>query len=190
VSPIGFSILIVCMTALGALVIWGFIGAKMQAWPWRMLLLGLLVTVYGAIQQFKLSLPAPVIDGHSDATKIILEMREMSSVLVSVLLSMGGAVLGAAVSLQAARLYAIETDSLKSRLEDAELDIQELQTKIAAMPESSKEERDWWVHQLAEATDHLHELEAEAEKLGFPRKRHKRRRTNKPPASFNQTSEG
>ena len=145
-----------------------------------MLLLGLAVTVYGAIQQFKLSLPLPVIGNHPDTTNFILGMREMSSVVVSVLLSMGGAVLGAAVALQAARLYAIESDSLKTRLEDAELDIQELREKIAATPELPKEERDWWVRELVEATDHLHELEKEAEKLGFPRKRRRRSLTTQP----------
>ena len=181
-SSIALSFLIVSFSALGALVIWGFISAKMQAWPWRMLVLGLGVSVYGAVQQFKLSLSAPAIDSHSTAANFVLQMREMSSVAVSVLLSMGGALIGAAVSLQASRLYAAESDSIKRRLEDAELDVQELQTEIAATPESSKKERDWLVHQLVEATDYFHGLEDEARKLGLSRKSQRRRRTNQPAA--------
>jgi len=178
VSSFGLFGLIVSFAVLAALTTWGFIGAKMQAKPWRMLFLGLVVTVFGAIQQFKLSLPVPAVINSQNAANILVEMREVLTVTVSVLLSMGGALMGSAVSLQAARLFEVESYSIKSALEDAELDIEELQKKIAATPKSDG--RDWWVDQLVEATDHLHELESSAEKLGFPKRRRIRRRLNQP----------
>lgn len=181
-SSLGLLPLIVLFAALIALPSWGFISAKMQARPWRMLALGLAVTIVGAIQQFKISLPSPVIDNHPDAAKLILEIREMLSVAVSVLLSMGGALMGSAVSLQASRLHADESNELQSALEDTELLLEELEVRIAATAKSSEEDRDWLVDQLVMAADRRRTLEEKAEKLGLRRKRRNRsNKTQRPP---------
>lgn len=171
-----FLLLTVLFASLIVLLAWGFISAKMHARPWQMLALGLAASVVGAIQQFKLSLPVPVINGHSEAANLLLEIREMLSVGVSAFLAMGGALMGSAVSLQASRLYARASNEIQIALEDTELDLEELKTQIAATPLSSKEDRAWLTHKLVEATERHRELEHRAEKFGLLRKRRKRGR--------------
>lgn len=174
-SSISALLLIVSFAALIGLTSWGFIGAKMQVKPWRMLALGLAVTVLGAMQQFQLSLPSPVINNHPEAANLVLQMREMLSVAISVLLSMGGALIGSSVSLRAARLHAEESHGIQVSLEDAELDIKDLEARIASTPKSSKEDRDWLVDELIRATEHRRKLEREAEDLGLFLKKSLRR---------------
>jgi len=176
VSLSGFLWLTGSSVTLAAAIIWGLISAKMQAKPGLMMTLGVLITVFGAAQQFRLSLPAPTISNNPNAVAFILQMREIFSIIFSVFLSMEGALMGCAVSLKAARLYAEESRSIMSMLEDEELYIEELRAQIADSVASSDKPNQGLVNQLARATDRLEKIEDSAKKLGIQPKHRKKRR--------------
>jgi len=84
--------------------------------------------------------------------------------------------MGCAVSLKAARLYAEESRSIMSMLEDEELYIEELRAQIADSVASSDKPNQGLVNQLARATDRLEKIEDSAKKLGIQPKHRKKRR--------------
>lgn len=91
-----------------ALFIWHFITPRMHAQPWRMLMMATMVVTSGAVWQTMQGPQPRIIAGNAEASQFLTTLYRAREAGVTVLLSLGGALFGAAVSTRAAHVHAAE----------------------------------------------------------------------------------
>jgi uncharacterized membrane protein YjfL (UPF0719 family) len=127
----------VIIASIPPTIIWGVVSARMQAKPWRMMALAVLVTAGATVFQLMVNaqpvLPPPFHD-------IVEKMRVFQNAWISVALGMGGALMGAAVAAQSAQLHADELRRLEKATTDIVESIRATRKEVAAWRASARPE--------------------------------------------------
>lgn len=162
----------VIIASIPPIMIWAVVSARMQAKPWRMMTLAVLVTAGATVFQLMVNgqpvLPPPFHD-------IVEKFRVFQIAWVSVALGMGGALMGAAVSAQSAHLHANELRRVEAATCDIIESIRATRKVVATLRASARPESEVKDH-LASAefrlVSDLHDLRSiqrDRQRLGLPR---------------------
>jgi hypothetical protein len=165
---------VACMSVLPAVMLWGALSARMQATPWRMMAMALLVV--GPVTVLQVIVTAEASHPGSDqvANLFFEKLKIYQLAWMSVALGMGGALFGAAVAARAAQLHATEIRRLERKtasnvenLRRAKKDIAVL--RASALPHSPavQEALDKAIGRLVLYADDEHSLRRERHRMGL-----------------------
>lgn len=102
---------IIGMATVPAIMLWGTVSGRVQAKPWRMMVLAAGVMAIASVFQLLVAAqPAPPFP----AQDIVEKLRLFEMAWIAVALAMGGALMGAAVASQAARLHAEDVKQVEA----------------------------------------------------------------------------
>lgn len=117
------------MATLPALMLWGTVSGRMQAKPWRMMVLA--VVVMAAASVFQLLVAAqPTLP--PQAQEVVEKVKLFETAWIAVALAMAGALMGAAVAAQAARLHAAEVSRVDLATATAVVNLSRARKALAA----------------------------------------------------------
>lgn len=150
------SMVFACTIGIG---LYGLIDHKMHSEPWRMLVIALIAIVLGTgmVMSF---------EALSSVAHELESMRSASALFNAVASSLGGALIGAAVSNKASILHRREVGRLEEEIVHLRSILAEVEKAAAEGAESVREDQVGSAFRMAELRKMLNKIERDRHKLG------------------------